>query len=91
MRFTVIFHILKKQQEYLKMTKEINFEQALAELEEIVKKLESGDIALDDAISAYERGSELKKICTEKLNQAKARIDKLNIDENGATTENFEG
>ena len=73
------------------MTKEITFEQALAELEEIVKKLESGDIALDDAISAYERGSQLKKICTDKLSEAKTRIDKLNIDGNTVSTEDFEG
>ena len=73
------------------MTKEITFEQALAELEEIVKKLESGDIALDDAISAYERGATLKKICTDKLNEAKTRIDKLNIDGTVSSTEDIEG
>ncbi len=45
------------------MKKELSFEEALKELEEIVVNLEKGDISLDDAIKAYEKGSILKDQC----------------------------
>ena len=48
------------------MEKELSFEDALAELEIIVNKLESGDVSLDEAIKAYERGSILKEQCEKK-------------------------
>lgn len=56
---------------------EITFEQALAELEEIIKKLEDGKLPLEDAVKAFERGSELKKICEEKLKNAQLKIEML--------------
>ena len=73
------------------MTEEISFEEALAQLEEIVHQLETGHIQLEEAITAYEKGMALKKICEEKLQTAKARIDKLVIQNNeiiGKETEN---
>ncbi len=51
------------------------FEEAMRELEHIVKQFEEGKFSLDEAISAYERGIELKKHCAAKLQQAKAKID----------------
>lgn len=55
----------------------LSFEDALSELETIVKGLESGQSRLDDAISAYERGSLLKAHCETKLREAQARVDKI--------------
>lgn len=56
---------------------ELTFEQAVVELEEIIKKLEDGKMPLEDAVKAFERGSELKKICEEKLKNAQLKIEML--------------
>ncbi|MBO7333148.1 MAG: exodeoxyribonuclease VII small subunit [Alphaproteobacteria bacterium] len=64
------------------MTEDISFEDALTKLEDIVYQLESGHIKLEEAVSAYEKGCALKKICEEKLQNAKERIDKLIIQNN---------
>ena len=61
----------------------LNFEDALKELEEIVRGLESGKGKLDDAIAAYERGSALKRHCERKLAEAEARIEKIALSANG--------
>jgi exodeoxyribonuclease VII small subunit len=52
----------------------LSFEDALAELERIVKGLESGSQKLEEAISAYERGAALRRHCEEKLRQVESRI-----------------
>ena len=62
------------------------FEQALAELEEIVKKLERGDVALEQSISLYERGDALKKHCDKLLKAAEARVEKITTDASGKAT-----
>jgi exodeoxyribonuclease VII small subunit len=54
-----------------------SFEQALKELEDIVRKLESGELSLDESISLYERGQALKAVCEAKLADAKARIEQI--------------
>lgn len=56
---------------------EMNFEEAIHELEEIAEKLEKGQISLEESILAYERGVELKKICTDRLKEAESRIEIL--------------
>ena len=56
---------------------ELTFEQAVVELEGIIKKLEDGRMPLEDAVKAFERGSELKKICEKKLKDAQLKIDIL--------------
>jgi exodeoxyribonuclease VII small subunit len=61
----------------------LSFEDALKELEEIVRGLESGKGKLDDAIAAYERGSALKRHCERKLAEAEARIEKIALSANG--------
>tara|TARA_B100000029_G_C16828208_1_gene686822 strand:- start:138 stop:383 length:246 start_codon:yes stop_codon:yes gene_type:complete len=58
----------------------LDFEKALAELEEIVERLESGDTSLEGAIDAYERGVLLKKHCERKLADAQLRVNKIEKD-----------
>ena len=55
----------------------LSFEDALEQLEAIVRTLEGGEARLDDAIGAYERGIALKTYCETKLSEAKARIEKI--------------
>ncbi|HLJ63356.1 MAG TPA: exodeoxyribonuclease VII small subunit [Stellaceae bacterium] len=55
----------------------MSFEEALAELELIVRRLESGNGKLDDAIASYERGASLKRHCEGKLREAQMRIDRI--------------
>ena len=59
------------------MTKDMKFEQALGDLEELVKSLENGQLPLEDAIQAFEKGVSLKTVCEEKLKQAQLKIEKV--------------
>ncbi len=59
------------------------FEEALAQLEEIVRTLERGDVALDKSVEIYERGEVLKKHCEGLLKQAEARIRKITLGADG--------
>ena len=61
----------------------MSFEDALAELEGIVQRLERGDGKLDDAIGAYERGVALKRHCEGKLREAQAKIEKIGLAPDG--------
>ena len=64
----------------------LSFEEALQELEQIVKRLESGSGKLNEAITAYERGALLKRHCEAKLREAQARVDKIVIGADGSPT-----
>ncbi|MEI6986196.1 MAG: exodeoxyribonuclease VII small subunit [Rhodospirillaceae bacterium] len=64
----------------------LSFEDALGELERIVRQLEDGRSKLDDAISAYERGTALKRHCEARLREAQARIDRITVAANGSVT-----
>lgn len=64
----------------------LSFEDALRALEQIVRRLESGDVPLDESISLYAQGEELRKRCAERLQAAEARIARLTVDANGAVT-----
>ena len=55
----------------------LSFEDALAELERIVRDLEAGQGKLDDAIRAYERGALLKAHCDAKLRDAEAKVERI--------------
>lgn len=55
----------------------MSFEDALRALEEVVRALESGDVPLDDSITLYERGEELRRHCQARLDSAQARIEKI--------------
>lgn len=57
----------------------LSFEDALAELEAIVQRLEQGRGALDDSINAYERGSQLRRHCEAKLSDAKMRVERISL------------
>lgn len=54
-----------------------SFEEALSRLEEIVSELEDESISLEDSIKLYEEGIQLSKVCTETLEQAELRIEKV--------------
>ena len=60
----------------------MTFEVALKSLEEIVSQLDSGEIDLDKAVEAYERGTRLKEHCEKKLKEAQLRIEKIEVDKN---------
>ncbi len=61
----------------------LSFETAMAELENIVRQLETGQIKLDDAVEAYEKASHLKKFCEEKLKSAELKVEKIEQDKDG--------
>ena len=61
----------------------LSFEEALAELERIVRQLEEGKGPLDAAIDAYSRGSLLKRHCEAKLAEAQARVDRIVLGPDG--------
>jgi exodeoxyribonuclease VII small subunit len=56
---------------------EMSFEQALKALEEVVRQLESGEVALEESIGLYERGEALRRHCQARLDAAQARIEKI--------------
>ena len=61
---------------------ELSFEESLEQLEEIVNKLESGDVPLDDAIDEFTKAMNLVKLCNTKLNNAEEAIAKI-VQDNG--------
>ena len=62
----------------------LSFEDALKELEGIVQQLERGQVKLDEAISAYERGASLKRHCEQKLAEAKMKVEKIVFSADGS-------
>lgn len=62
----------------------LSFEDALGELETIVRNLETGKAPLEDSISQYERGVALKKHCEKKLSAARAKIEKITVNKDGS-------
>ena len=64
----------------------LTYEQAYAELETVVSALETGEQSLDEALALFERGQELTKHCTELLDKAELKVQKLS----GETLEPFE-
>ena len=66
---------------------QLSFEQALSALEEIVRGLEKGETSLDQAIEVYDRGNQLGAHCAAKLQQAKARVEKIQFDQGTITTQ----
>lgn len=63
----------------------LSFEEALSELEGIVRQLEGGQGRLEDAIAAYERGAALRKHCEDKLAEAEAKVQAI-VARGGAAT-----
>jgi exodeoxyribonuclease VII small subunit len=62
---------------------ELGFEEALSELERIVRQLEEGRGRLDEAIAAYERGTALKTHCEAKLREAQAKVERITVSAEG--------
>lgn len=62
----------------------LSFEEALAELEQIVRSLEAGKVKLDEAVGAYERGAQLKRHCESKLAEAKAKVERIVLAADGS-------
>lgn len=56
---------------------EMTFEAALSALEDVVRRLESGEVPLDDSINLYEQGEKLRQHCQARLDAAQARIEKI--------------
>ncbi len=64
----------------------VSFEEALAQLESIVRELESGKIKLDEAVEVYEKATALKKFCEDKLKAARLKVEKINVADSGEIT-----
>ena len=60
----------------------LTFEEAMQELEKLVDSLDKGDVSLDEAIAAYDRGSQLKDYCQKKLHDAKMKVENIQSSEN---------
>lgn len=74
-----------------KAIKDLSFEDALTELEGIVRKLESGDAPLEESITLYQRGAKLKAHCEGKLKDAQLKVEKIVLAPDGsASTEPFD-
>ena len=69
------------------MKKDIKFEEAMTSLEDIVNKLDSGTLTLDESIEAFETATRLVKICTEKLDAAEQRVRLLVEDSEGTVSD----
>ena len=66
---------------------QLSFEESLKELEEIVDNLEGGEGSLEDAIKAYERGSKLKQHCQKKLDEARMKVEKIQMPDGTGSAE----
>ena len=69
----------------------MSFEDALGELEKIVRQIEDGRGKLDEAIAAYERGVALKRHCEGKLKEAQTKIEQITVGDNAIGTMPFSG
>lgn len=65
----------------LKAAADLTFEQALEELDGLVRAMEAGQLPLEEALAAYRRGTELAQHCQNRLTQAEAQVKVLNGDE----------
>ena len=68
----------------------LSFEESLAKLQNIVDKLDSGEIDLEKSVELYENGMKLKKICEEKLKKVELQIKKIKIENSKVVKEDFE-
>jgi exodeoxyribonuclease VII small subunit len=62
---------------------ELKFEKAMTRLENIVDELERGDLDIDKSLEIFEEGIKMSRLCTKKLNEAEAKIQKLTKDKQG--------
>ena len=76
----------KRENENGKPEERLGFEAALKRLEELVGRMESGDLGLDELVASFEEGQKLVKQCSGKLNEVERRIEILVKDESGQET-----
>ncbi|WP_114965787.1 exodeoxyribonuclease VII small subunit [Alkalilacustris brevis] len=62
---------------------EMSFEEAMTELEQVVARLEQGEVALEESIALYERGAKLRAHCDAKLRDAQEKVEKIRLGDNG--------
>ena len=62
---------------------EMKFEKAMSELEKIVEELERGDLDIDKSLEMFEKGIKMSRLCSKKLNEAEAKIEKLTKSKKG--------
>ena len=62
---------------------EIKFEKAIQRLEKIVDELEKGEMDIDKSLEIFEEGIKMSRVCSKKLNEAEAKIEKLTKDQKG--------
>ncbi len=67
------------------MAEKRTFEQSMSDLEGVVRKLEGGEITLDESLTAFEKGIKLTRECEVMLSEAKGRVEKLVKDAAGGT------
>lgn len=70
---------------------EIKFEEALERLESIVKKMEQGEMTLEESLDAFEEGIKLSRFCSKKLDDIERRVEVLLKGNNGITIKQFTG
>ena len=63
-----------------------SFEQAMSELEDVVAKLENGQVQLEDSIKLYEMGNDLKKHCEQKLKEAEEKVAQITFSSDGSVS-----
>lgn len=64
----------------------LSFEAAMAELETIVRRLEGGDVSLEESVTLYERGQALRQHCEARLKAAELRVEQVSVGSDGAPT-----
>tara|TARA_Y100000991_G_scaffold188426_1_gene153827 strand:+ start:95 stop:343 length:249 start_codon:yes stop_codon:yes gene_type:complete len=64
------------------LLEKLTFEEAMRELETLVDSLDKGEVSLDEAIAAYDRGSQLKDYCQKKLQEAKMKVETIQLSDN---------
>lgn len=69
----------------MEQEKDINFEEAMSQLEEIVSKLEHGDVPLETAIDLFQRGMQLSQLCGQKLTEVERKIEMI-VESDGEIT-----
>jgi exodeoxyribonuclease VII small subunit len=66
-----------------KDSQELKFEEAIADLEQVVEQLESGDLSLEDSLTAFEKGVGLVRYCNQKLSEVEKKVELLVKDKQG--------
>lgn len=66
-----------------KDSRELKFEEAIADLEQVVEQLESGDLSLEDSLAAFEKGVVLVRYCNHKLSEVEKKVELLVKDKQG--------